>query len=52
MEPEAPRPLDTLTFVPSSRYLTPTLQGFLQKQTKTFTLTIKVGNKTQNTSDT
>lgn len=29
IEPDAPRPLETLTFVPSSRYLTPTLQGFL-----------------------
>lgn len=50
MEPEAPRPLDTLTLVPSSRYLIPTLQGFLQKQAK-ITLNFKVRSKGQNTSD-
>lgn len=32
MDPDAPIPLDTLTLVPSSRYLVPTLQGFLHKQ--------------------
>lgn len=29
MEQEAPKPLETLTLVPSSRYLYPTLTGFL-----------------------
>lgn len=33
MDPDAPIPLDTLTLVPSSRYLVPTLHGFLQKET-------------------
>ena len=31
MDPDAPIPLDTLTLEPSSRYLVPTLQGFLHK---------------------
>lgn len=31
IDPDAPIPLDTLTFVPSSRYLVPILQGFLHK---------------------
>lgn len=29
IDPDAPIPLETLTLVPSSRYLIPTLQGFL-----------------------
>lgn len=36
MEPDAPWPLDTLTLEPSSKYLIPTLQGFLQLTTKSF----------------
>lgn len=31
IEPDAPIPLDTLTLVPSSRYLIPILQGFLHE---------------------
>ena len=31
IDPDASIPLDTLTLVPSSRYLTPTLQGFLHQ---------------------
>lgn len=33
MDPDAPIPLEILTLVPSSRYLTPTLQGLLHKIT-------------------
>ena len=38
MDPEAPIPLETLTFVPSSKYLIPILQGFLQKKISLSTL--------------
>ena len=31
IDPDASIPRDTLTLVPSSRYLTPTLQGFLHQ---------------------
>lgn len=31
MDPDAPLPLETLTFVPSSKYLIPTLQGLLHE---------------------
>lgn len=30
MDPDVPMPLATLTLLPSSKYLIPTLQGFLQ----------------------
>lgn len=30
MDPDVPIPLDTRTLVPSSKYLIPTLQGFLK----------------------
>ena len=42
MDPDAPSPLDTLTLMPSSRYLIPTLQGFLQVTIKIHFGTLEV----------
>lgn len=38
MDPDAPSPLETLTFVPSSKYLIPILTGFLHKKISISTL--------------